>query len=496
MEPARQPSHLRLADPTQDTLPYRQAPHNIPVEQALLGAILVNNEGLHRVAAYLLPEHFFEAAHGRIYAAMTRLVERGQLASPVTLAHFFERDEGLAEVGGAQYLARLAASVVSVLDVEDYGRTVYDLALRRQLIAVGEDMVNRAYEPTVEETAEEQVEAAEGALFKLVDSGSATGGLKAFATSLTEALHQAETAHKRDGQLTGTPTGMTDLDQKLGGLHKSDLIVLAGRPSMGKSSLASNIAFNAARAMAKEAEAGSKPKVIAFFSLEMSAEQLATRILSEQCNIPSEKIRRGLLTEDEFAQVVRKSQDLESLGFYIDDTAALSISAVRTRSRRLQRSQGLGLIVIDYLQLLRPSGRQRVDNRVQEISEITQGLKALAKDLDVPVLALSQLSRQVEAREDKRPQLSDLRESGTIEQDSDVVMFIFRKEYYLEREKPEEGATDFQAWQDEMNKVHNVAEIIIGKQRHGPTGTVRLRFEGATTRFSDLEQFDRGGPPF
>jgi replicative DNA helicase len=493
MEPARQPSHLRLADPEQDALPYRHAPHNIPVEQALLGAILVNNDAFHRVSGYLLHEHFFEPAHGRIFAAMTRLIERGQLASPVTLSHFFERDEGLTEVGGGQYLAQLAAAVVSVLDIEDYGRTVYDLALRRQLIAVGEEMVNRAYEPTVEETAEEQVEAAEAQLFQLGEAGRAETGFKAFSVSLTEAINQAEAAHKRDGQLTGVTTGLVDLDQKLGGLHRSDLIVLGGRPSMGKSSLATNIAFNAARALAREAGDG-KPKVIAFFSLEMSAEQLATRILSEQCNVPSERIRRGMLTEDEFAQVVRKSQELEALGFYIDDTAALPISAVRTRSRRLQRTQGgLGLIVVDYLQLLRASGRQRNDNRVQEISEITQGLKALAKDLDVPVLALAQLSRQVEQRDDKRPQLADLRESGTIEQDADVVMFVFRQEYYLERTKPDDTSPDIAAWQAEMDKVHNIAEVIIGKQRHGPTGTIKLRFEGVTTRFSDLEQTDRGG---
>ena len=497
MEPARPSSYPRLVDPNQDALPYRQPPHNIPVEQALLGAILVNNEALHRVNGFLLAEHFFEPAHGRIFAATVRLIERGQLASPVTLAHFFERDEGLTEVGGAQYLARLAASVISVLDVEDYGRTVYDLALRRQLITVGEEMVNNAYEPTVEETAVEQVEAAEQRLFQLVETGRSDTGFKPFVESLTEAIKQAEAAYKRDGQLTGTTTGLTDLNGKLGGLHRSDLIVLAGRPSMGKTALATNIAFNAARAMVEDAGPGGRPKAIAFFSLEMSAEQLATRVLAEQCEISSENIRRGLLNQEQFAEVARRSLQLETLPLYIDDTAALSIAAVRTRSRRLQRTHaGLGLIVVDYLQLLRPSGRTRTDNRVQEISEITQGLKALAKELDVPVLALSQLSRMVEQREDKRPQLSDLRESGSIEQDADVVMFVFRQEYYLERSKPEEHSAEFAQWQADMERVHNVAEIIIGKQRHGPTGTVRLRFEGATTRFSDLEQVDREGRSF
>jgi len=496
MDQPRPTAYPRLADPDQDALPYRQQPHSIPVEQALLGAILVNNEAFHRVSGYLLPDHFFEPAHGRIYTAMTRLIERGQLASPVTLSHFFERDEGLTEVGGAQYLARLAASVVSVQDIEDYGRTTYDLALRRQLIAVGEEMVNRAYEPSVEESAVEQVEVAEHSLFQLVETGRSDSGFKSFGTVLTEAIEQAQAAFQRDGQLTGTTTGLTDLDAKLGGLHKSDLVILAGRPSMGKTALATNIAFNAAKAIAAESPGG-KPKAVAFFSLEMSSEQLATRVLAEQCNISSENIRRGLLSQEDFAQVVRRSQELESLGFYIDDTPALSISAVRTRARRLQRTHGgLGLIVIDYLQLLRPSGRTRTDNRVQEVSEITQGLKALAKELSVPVLALSQLSRQVEQREDKRPQLADLRESGSIEQDADVVMFVFRQEYYLERSKPEEGSPEFQKWQDDMGKLHNVAEVIIGKQRHGPTGTVRLRFEGATTRFSDLEQFDRSGPGF
>ena len=495
MDP-RPSTYPRLADPDQDALPYRQQPHNIPVEQALLGAMLVNNEAVYRVSSFLIAEHFFEPAHGRIYAAILRLVERGQLASPVTLAHFFERDEGLTEVGGAQYLARLAASVVSVLDVEDYGRTVYDLALRRELIAVGEDMVNRAYEPSVEETAVEQVEAAEQSLFKLVETGRADTGFKSFRTSMAEAVEQAQAAFKRDGQLTGTPSGLRDLDRKLGGLHKSDLIVLAGRPSMGKTALATNIAFNAARALKREAEDG-KGKAVAFFSLEMAAEQLATRILAEQCEIPSENIRRGMLSHEQFAEVVRRSQELEDLGFYIDDTAALAISAVRTRARRLQRTHGgLGLIVVDYLQLLRPSGRQRHDNRVLEITEITQGLKALAKELNTPVLALSQLSRQVENREDKRPQLADLRESGSIEQDADVVMFVFREEYYLERAQPEVGSDKHVKWQQRMEEVHNVAEIIIGKQRHGPTGTVRMRFEGATTRFSDLEQVDRDEPRY
>jgi replicative DNA helicase len=421
-------------------------------------------------------------------------MERGQIASPVTLKAYFENDAALEEVGGAQYLAKLAASAVTVINAEDYGRTIHDLHLRRELIQVGEDMVNTAFDPSVDETATQQIESAEQQLFRLASEGGHEGGFQEFKHSLTEAIQMVEAAYKRDGRLTGVAMGLRDLDAKLGGMHRSDLVILAGRPSMGKTALATNIAFHAARchlrAREEAGESGDDGATVGFFSLEMSAEQLATRVLSEQTGIPSEKLRRGQLTNDDFLKVVTVSQELEKIPLYIDDTPALSISALRTRARRLKRTHGLGLIVVDYLQLLRPAIRNKQDNRVQEISEITQGLKALAKELDLPVLALSQLSRAVEHREDKRPQLSDLRESGAIEQDADVVMFVYREEYYLERKRPEPDTQEHEDWMARMERVHGVAEIIIGKQRHGPTGLARLQFDGSTTKFRDLDRSD------
>ncbi len=483
--------NLAAVDRDGDAYPaYRSPPHNVDAEVALLGAILVNNDAHGKVAGFLLPEHFYEPVHGRIYEAATRLVERGQLANPVTLATYFERDEALAEVGGAQYLARLAASAVTVINAEDYGRTIYDLALRRALIEVGEEVVNTAYDSSIDETATEQIEIAEQRLFGLAEQGQHEGSFRPFKSSLREAIGMAEAAYQRAGHVSGVATGLRDLDAKLGGFHRSDLIVLAGRPSMGKTALATNIAFNAATNYRADddAQRAADGAVVGFFSLEMSAEQLATRLLAEQAHIPSERLRRGLVDRDQFVELVRRSQELERLPFFIDDTPALTIAALRTRARRLKRTHDLGLVVVDYLQLLRPSGRTRTDNRVQEISEITQGLKALAKELDVPVLALSQLSRAVEQREDKRPLLADLRESGTIEQDADVVMFVYREEYYLARTMPEEGTVDHAKWQEKMEQVHGKAEIIIGKQRHGPTGRVELQFQAEYTLFRDLER--------
>ncbi len=468
---------------------YRTLPHNLEAEQALLAAILVNNEAGNKVSGFLKPEHFFEPVHGRIYEAAVRLIEKGQIATPVTLRGFFERDAALDEVGGPQYLARLAGAAVTIINAEDYARMIHELALRRELIQIGEDMVNAAYEVEPEEAAADQIEQAEQQLFALAQEGAPEGGFQPFTRSLTEAIHMVEAAYKRDGRLTGVATGLKDLDTKLGGLHRSDLVVLAGRPSMGKTALATNIAFNAACDRLRNSDQGETVDgaVVGFFSLEMSAEQLATRVLSEQTAIPSEKLRRGQLSNDDFLNVVRVSQELERIPFFIDDTPALSIAALRTRARRLKRLHGLGLVVVDYLQLLRPASRSRADNRVQEISEITQGLKALAKELDLPVLALSQLSRAVEQRDDKRPHLADLRESGAIEQDADVVMFVYREEYYLERRQPEADTEAHEKWLAKMEQVHNVAEIIIGKQRHGPTGMVRLQFDGATTKFRDLD---------
>jgi replicative DNA helicase len=480
----------------------RAPPHNFEAEQALLGAILMNNRALERVSEFLLPAHFADAVHGRIYDACVGLTARGQVASPVTLKTYLATDAGLKDLGGDGYLTRLAGAAASIINAEDYGRLIFDLHLRRSLIGVGEDMVNDAFEPDLAHDAINQIEIAEQKLFELATTGQAEGGFKAFRSTLIAAIEQAEAAHKREGRLSGVTSGLRDLDQKLGGLHASDLLILAGRPSMGKTALATNIAFAAARALRYETGPGGEKKVVdgavtAFFSLEMSAEQLATRILAERAEVPSHKIRQGELSHEEFERLVVVSQELHSLALYIDDTPALSVSAVRTRARRLARTQGLGMIVIDYLQLLTATPGKRVENRVQEVSDITRQLKALAKELKVPVLALSQLSRGVEQREDKRPQLADLRESGSIEQDADVVMFVFREQYYLERaepgRRPDEAEEKFNQrhadWQKRCSEVWNTAEVIVAKQRHGPVGTVKLFFEGQYTRFGDLDDW-------
>ena len=482
-----------IGDPEIDEqgVAYRAPPANLEAEQALLGAILVNNEAASRVTDFLRPEHFQEPGHQRIFAAALKLIERGQIANPVTLKYFFDQDEALAEVGGAQYLARLAGAAVSVINAQHYGRAIFDLALRRGLIEIGEAMVNQAYEADVEVEAGDQIEVAEQNLFELAEHGQTDRGPLSFDRVLASAINMAEAAYNRDGQMMGVSSGLVDLDQKLGGLHPSDLVILAGRPAMGKSSLAANIAFHAAHNIKRKKMEDGQEKVVdgavvAFFSLEMSAEQLATRLLAEQSRINSEKIRRGDISEDEFSRMVSATQAIEQAPLYIDDTPALTISALRTRSRRLMRQHDLGLVVVDYLQLLRGTGRG-AENRVQEISEIAQGLKALAKELDIPVLALSQLSRQVESREDKRPLLSDLRESGSIEQDADVVMFVYREEYYHEWKQPEPDTPDHAKWLEKADQIHGIAEVIIGKQRHGPTGTVRLQFEREFTKFSNLE---------
>jgi replicative DNA helicase len=481
----------------------RSPPHNVEAEQALLGAILVNNAAFHRVSDYLLPEHFAEGVHGRIYAAIAKLIERGQIADGVRLKNLFDQDGALAEIGGAQYLARLATSAVTIINAGDYGRTIHDLYLRRQLINIGEDTVNDAYAHDLERDAQAQIEQTEQRLFDLAVKGQYEGGFQPFENALTSAITMAETAFKRSGRTTGVATGFTDLDDLLGGLHPSDLVVLAGRPSMGKTALATNMGFNAARAYRPTrtqdgrvvAEDGA---VIGFFSLEMSAEQLAMRVLSEESGVGSDRIRRGDVSHDDFGKFVQASQKLASVPFFIDDTPALTIAGLRTRARRLMRQQGLGLVIVDYLQLLRGGSDFGADTRVQEISEITRGLKALAKELNVPVLALSQLSRAVEQREDKRPMLSDLRESGSIEQDADVVMFVFREEYYLSRgepmRRPEESDDKFNEryarWQDRLETAHGTSEVIVAKQRHGPIGKVTLRFDGETTRFDNFVRSD------
>lgn len=474
---------------SRDDLAYRRTPGSEEAEQALLGAILINNEAYGRVSGFLKPDHFLLPVHSRIFAAIDAVIERGQIANPVTLKPYFESDAALADLGGAQYLARLAASAVSVINAEHYGRMIQDLALRRQLIQIGEEIVNVAYDSPVEEPGSKQIEDAEQSLFELAEHGKQDAGPRPFVQTITQAIKMAEAAKQREGLLSGVTTGLVDLDKKLGGLHRSDLIILAGRPGMGKSSLATNISFNAAKSRAERGEKDGA--VVAFFSLEMSSEQLAARILAEQVEISSERLRRGMLNQEEFSRLVLTSQSIERFPLYIDDTPALSISALRTRARRLKRTQKLGLIVIDYLQLMRPSGRRPIENRVLEISEITQGLKALAKELDVPVLALSQLSRAVESREDKRPQLADLRESGTIEQDADVVMFIYREDYYHRQKEPAIDSPDYDKWKSRAEEIHGKAEVIIGKQRHGPVGKIELHFEGEFTKFTNAAQEDR-----
>lgn len=487
------------------TLSYRQAPHNLEAEQALLGAILVNNEAGQKVQGFLLPEHFYEPVHGRIYDSILKLMDKNQIADPVKLKPYFENDEALVDVGGAAYLVRLAASAATIINTEDYGRTIYDLAIRRALIQIGEDMVNDAYDAEIDVEAAEQIAEAEKQLFDLAELGQADSGAQSFSRALKAAIENIESAYKDPDSLSGITTGLTKLNEQIGGLHPSDLVILAGRPAMGKTALATNIAFNAAKRWADDLVAGhdmdrSKGSVVCFFSLEMSADQLAARILSDRANlhyqgpepIQSHAMRQGKLTDDQFQAIARAAIELEDIPLFIDDTPALSIAGLRTRARRLKRQHKLGLVVVDYLQLLRGGGRGgSPENRVQEISEITRGLKGLAKELHVPVLALSQLSRQVEQRENKRPMLSDLRESGSIEQDADMVMFVFREEYYKEKEEPSMSEADKHAlWQAEMAELYGKAEVVIGKQRHGPVGTVKLGFKKEVTRFTDLVDDD------
>ncbi|MFP4043173.1 MAG: replicative DNA helicase [Rhodosalinus sp.] len=465
-------------------------PHSVEAEQQLLGAILTNNDIFDRVAAIVGPQHFYDPVHARIFEIAAARISKNALASPVTLKTFMEGDEGLEALGGPAYLARLAGAAIAGFAARDYAQLIYDLAIRRELIALGRDISARAAKMEVDREPREQIVEAEQALYRLAEQGQADSGFQSFLHASLEAVQVAVAAHKRKGQLAGISTGLVDLDKKLGGLHKSDLLILAGRPSMGKTSLATNVAFNIARTYRRGlksdgTEGAVEGGAVGFFSLEMSAEQLATRVLSDASDIPSDRVRRGDLTEDEFQRFAAAARELEACPLYIDDTPALPISQLAARARRLKRTHGLDVLIVDYLQLVRPASAK--DSRVNEVSEITQGLKAIAKELDIPVIALSQLSRQVESREDKRPQLSDLRESGSIEQDADVVMFVFREEYYKEREKPGDHDLDGMAkWQEEMEKLHGRAEVIIGKQRHGPIGTVELSFEGRFTRFGNL----------
>lgn len=463
-------------------------PHSIEAEQQLLGAILTNNDIYDRIANIIGPQHFYDPVHTRIYETAAARIAKNNLASPVTLKAFFEEDDGLKELGGPAYLARLAGAAISAFAVRDYAQLIYDLSIRRELIRLGRDISAKAAKVEIASEPREQIVEAEQELYKLAEQGQTDSGFQSFLKAVTDAVNVANEAYKRDGGMAGISTGLEDMDKMLGGLHKSDLLILAGRPSMGKTSLATNIAFNIAKAykhgtLNDGTEGAIDGGVVGFFSLEMSAEQLAGRILSEASEISSHKIRQGDMDEVEFRRFVQAAKDLESCPLFIDDTAAIPIAQLAARARRLKRSHGLDVLIIDYLQLVRGTS----ENRVQEIGEISMGLKAIAKELQIPVIALSQLSRQVESRDDKRPQLSDLRESGSIEQDADVVMFVYRGEYYKEREKPEDSNMEAIAqWQDDMSNLHGKAEVIIGKQRHGPIGTVELSFEAQFTRFGNL----------
>ncbi|CUJ34219.1 replicative DNA helicase [Cognatishimia activa] len=473
-------------------------PHSIEAEQQLLGAILTNNDIYDRVASVINSSHFYDPVHSRIYEVAAARIAKNNLASPVTLKAFLEDDEGLKELGGPAYLARLAASAISAYAAKDYAQMIYDMAIRRELIGLGHEISSRAQTMDVAEEPREQIVQAEQQLYKLSEQGKTDSGFVSFLKAVTEAVNTANAAYQRDGGLAGVSTGLIDMDKKLGGLHPSDLLILAGRPSMGKTSLATNIAFNVAKAYKKGirpdgTEGTVEGGVVGFYSLEMSSEQLAARILSEAAQVPSQQIRSGDMTEEEFRRFVDAAKSLEACPLFIDDTPALPIAQLAARARRLKRTHGLDLLIIDYLQLCRGTA----ENRVQEIGEISMGMKAIAKELNIPVIALSQLSRTVESRDDKRPQLSDLRESGSIEQDADVVMFVFREEYYKEREKPgEHDLEKMAAWQEEMERLHARAEVIIGKQRHGPIGTVDLSFESKFTRFGNLAKPWQQEPEF
>ena len=468
----------------------RNMPHNLPAEQNLLGAVLLDNSVIERIDDRLLAEHFHDPLHGRIFTTMQRLIERGQLANPVTLKSFFDNGSDTVENDVGAYIGELADGVISITQAPNYAHTIYETHIRRKLILIGDEVIFDASQPTIETPANLQIEAAEAKLFKLAETETASVGLRGFESVITASIMQADMARKNDGHLSGISTGLTDLNNLLGGLHKSDLIILAGRPAMGKTALATNIAFHAATTT----RTGEDPVPVAFFSLEMAAEQLGTRILSERAKIASDQIRRGKLNGAEFDRLVSSSNSISAAQFFIDDTPSLSVSQLASRARRLKRTSGLGLVVVDYLQLLTPQPGVKSENRVQEISNISRTLKAIATDLNVPVVALSQLSRAAEMREDKRPNLADLRESGSIEQDADVVMFVYREEYYLDKREPvrkmEESEDSFNMRHDEwlarMQTSENKAEVIVAKQRHGPTGSVQVHFEKRFTHFTDL----------
>ena len=444
----------------------KQIPSNIEAEQALIGSVLVSNEIYDEITSLVDSKKFYDPIHKKIFETIETLIAKGLLANPITLKNYFENDEGLKELGGQEYLVKITKFSTSTKQAIDYANIVHEMHLRRELIKISEDVLSEAYDNReVTSSGEEMIQKTEKSLFDLAEKGHFNRSFLKFERALKQTIEMATNAFQNEEGIVGVPTGLTDLDSRLGGLHKQDLVIIAGRPAMGKTALATNIAFNAAQNIEKK---GIK-STVAFFSLEMSSEQLSTRIISEQSRIRSHDIRTGKVSEKEFDQFIEATRNIQNLPLYIDETPAITISAVRNRARRIKRLFGLDLVVVDYIQLMR-TGNPKVEGRVQEISEITQGLKALAKELNVPVLALSQLSRAVEQRDDKKPQLSDLRESGSIEQDADVVMFVFRQAYYEEKKEPKLGSIEHAEWQQKMDEISRIAEIIIDKQRHGPTG--------------------------
>ena len=458
-------------------------PSNVEAEQSLLGSVLVNNEIIDEISSIINFEKFFDPAHKKIYKIIETLNNKGMIANPITIKNFFEndKDSSLSDVGGSEYLVKLTRFSASTRQAIEYSKIIHENFVKRELLRISEEITLNSTNQNLDKSAENIIEDAERLLFDLAERGSFSQSFIKFNQAVEKSIEMATAAMQSGQGLVGVPTGLTDLDEKLGGLHKSDLIIIAGRPSMGKTSLATNIAYHAARAIEKDKKKGS----VAFFSLEMSSEQLSTRILSEQSRIKSNDIRRGRISEEQFDKFIETSKNISELPLYIDETPAISIAALSNRARRIKRLYGLDMVVVDYIQLMRAANFR--DGRVQEISEITQGLKALAKELSVPVLALSQLSRAVEQRDDKKPQLADLRESGSIEQDADVVMFVYREAYYLERKEPRPATVEHAEWQSKMNEVSNLAEIIIGKQRHGPTGNIMLEFEPMFTKFKDIQ---------
>ena len=470
-------------------------PQNLEAEQALIGAILANNKSYEKVSEFLKPQHFADQIHVKIFDVISKLLQRGHVADVITLKNYFEQEGTLQEVGGFQYLVKLADSSSPLTNVEYYAQFIYDKYLRRELINTGYEIVNDAAKEDIDNDAVSQIENAERKLFELSDQGDAQGGFVDFASALTSSLGYIEAAYQKEGKISGLPTALDDLDNRTGGLNNSDLIIIAGRPAMGKTALATNIAYNVADFMSHTNSIEPKNKGVAFFSLEMSADQLASRILSTVTQTNGKKMRTGELDNAEFTRIAAAVRELEKIPLYIDDTPGLTINAIRTRARRLKRSKGLGLIVIDYIQLIMGSNNKKNEgNRVQELSEISRGLKILAKELNVPVIALSQLNRGVEQRDDKRPVMSDLRESGSIEQDADIVMFVYRENYYIQNEEPKQKAnetpehlqTRMEEWQARCRATANIAEVIIGKQRHGPTGTAKLFWNGDFAQFGNL----------